>query len=92
MKKLLFLFSCLAFSMAFTQNFNKEKMNEFMNALEQHQKFMGSVAITQNGKMVYERAVGFADTDNQKKNNHRYAIQNRFYYQNLHCNFGDESC
>lgn len=76
MKKLLFLFSCLAFSMAFTQNFNKEKMNEFMNALEQHQKFMGSVAITQNGKMVYERAVGFADTDNQKKNttNTRFRI------------------
>lgn len=68
MKKLLFLFSCLALSMAFSQNFNQEKMNEFMNVLEQHQKFMGSVAITQNGKMVYERAVGFADADNQKKN------------------------
>ncbi len=76
MKNMLFLFSCFAFSLAFSQNFNSTKMDEFMNTLEQHQKFMGSVAVVQNGKMVYQRAVGFADAENEKKNtpNTRFRI------------------
>src|SRR5690606_17778172 len=68
MKKISSFFGLIACSVLLSQGFNKTKMDEFMNVLEQHQKFMGSVAITQNGKMVYERAVGFADADNQKKN------------------------
>lgn len=62
---LLSLFFC---SVVLAQSFNKAKMDEFMNALEQNNKFSGSVALLDDQHMVYSRAVGFADAENKVKN------------------------
>jgi len=42
-------------------DFNRQKMNTFLQKLEQNDKVMGSVAIDSAGTEVYARAVGMAD-------------------------------
>lgn len=39
----------------------KTKLDSFFNVLDQNNKFMGSVAMSQDGKVIYEKSVGFAD-------------------------------
>ncbi|TXF74872.1 serine hydrolase domain-containing protein [Chryseobacterium sp.] len=58
----------LAFCSGFAQTFNTEKMNTLMNALDQNKKFMGSVAVSKEGKTIYNSAFGFADAENNIKN------------------------
>ena len=62
--------------MGFTQDFNKSKLDTYFNALETHNKFMGSVAVSQEGKIIYTKSVGFADVDSLKKadENTKYRI------------------
>ncbi len=47
------------------QSFNKAKLDVFFNALEQHNKFMGSVAVAKDGKIIYVKTIGFADVENK---------------------------
>lgn len=51
----------------FAQDFNSTKLNEYFSALETNDKFMGSVAVSQNGKIIYSKAIGFADVANNLK-------------------------
>ncbi|HUH26255.1 MAG TPA: serine hydrolase domain-containing protein [Flavobacterium sp.] len=51
----------------FAQDFNATKLNEYFSALETHDKFMGSVAVSQNGKLIYAKAIGFADVEHNLK-------------------------
>jgi len=37
------------------------KLDQYLDTLGHYEKFMGSIAISQNGKIVYRRAIGFAD-------------------------------
>lgn len=60
---LLLLFSTIAFS----QNFNKAGLDSLLTILEQQNKFMGSIAISQNGSVIYSRALGYADVASNKK-------------------------
>lgn len=53
----------------FSQNLNKEKLDNYFNVLELHNKFMGSVAISKNGEIIYKKSIGFADVDNKIKAN-----------------------
>lgn len=55
--------------MGFAQDFNKTKLDGYFDALQSHNKFMGSVAVSQNGKIIYTRSIGFADVENQIKAN-----------------------
>lgn len=48
--------------------FNSAQLDQFFDALETNDKFNGSIAISENGKIIYERSLGFADYDSQKKN------------------------
>jgi CubicO group peptidase (beta-lactamase class C family) len=42
------------------QNINTAKLDSFFNALEANNKMMGSVAVAKNGKLLYTRAIGYA--------------------------------
>lgn len=68
MNKIATLSAVFAFSAVFAQSFNTQKMNSFMQALDQNRKFMGTVAVAENGKTVYSNAFGYADVENNIKN------------------------
>jgi D-alanyl-D-alanine carboxypeptidase len=68
MNKFASFIAVIAFSSVFAQTFKIDKMNGFMDALDRNKKFMGSVAVAENGKMVYSKAIGYADVENKIKN------------------------
>ena len=41
--------------------FDKAKLDNYFGILEENNKFMGSVAVTKNGEIIYTKTVGFAD-------------------------------
>lgn len=58
----------LSIQISFAQSsFDKEKLDNYFNALEKNNKFMGSVAVSKNGKIIYERTIGLADVENKIK-------------------------
>lgn len=69
MKKifLITLFIGVLSQIAISQNFDKAKLDNYFDALDANNKFMGSVAFSQNGKIVYTKSVGFSDVENQIK-------------------------
>lgn len=71
MKKNLILtaFIVLLTQLSFAQDFDSAKLDTYFNALETHNKFMGSVAVSQDGKIIYTKSVGFSDVENQTKAN-----------------------
>ena len=72
MRKFYFTFFTILFTLIHSQaQFNKSKLNEFFDALEQNDKFNGSVALSQNGNIIYERAIGFVDVENNLKINNQ---------------------
>lgn len=52
---------------AFSQVMDTVKLNGYFESLAVHNKFMGSVAVTQNGNIVYTKTIGFADIATGKK-------------------------
>ena len=58
------------------QDFDKTRLDNYFETLEANQKFMGSVAVSQNGKIIYTKSVGFADLENNIKasENSKYRI------------------
>ena len=50
------------------QNFDKAKLDSYFQALNENNKFMGSVSVFHNGNEIYSCAVGFADVDKQIAN------------------------
>lgn len=44
-----------------------QKLDAYFKALEENQKFMGNVALSQNGKLIYSHSIGFADIDSNTK-------------------------
>ena len=60
----------------FSQNLDKTKLDNYFNALEQNNKFMGSVAVSKNGEIIYIKSIGFADIENKVKatENSKYRI------------------
>lgn len=65
---LLTLFTALSFY-SFSQGFDKTKLDAYFDTLGKYNKFMGSLAISQNGNLIYSRTVGFADVENKQKAN-----------------------
>ncbi|PTS92048.1 peptidase [Pedobacter sp. HMWF019] len=61
------LIFCLSFSYA--QNIDKPKLDAYFKTLEDNNKFMGSVAISQNGQLLYTKAIGYTDIENHTKPN-----------------------
>ncbi len=49
----------------FAQNhFDKAKLDGYFAKLEENNKFMGSIAVAQNGEIIYTKSVGFVDVEN----------------------------
>lgn len=70
---LIFVFSLIGLAQT---NFDKTKLDNYFNTLEQNNKFMGSVAVSQNGEIIYTKSIGFADVENSIKatENTKYRI------------------
>ncbi|HSZ73025.1 MAG TPA: serine hydrolase domain-containing protein, partial [Cytophagaceae bacterium] len=58
---ILLFFSILLFSHELLgQTFNKPKMDSLFDVLSEKNKAMGSLAISKNSKMIYERSIGYS--------------------------------
>lgn len=66
-EKILIISCLLTGNFVFSQKVNFEKLNTYFEALENNNKFMGSVAISENGKVIYEKSIGFADVNSKSK-------------------------
>ena len=51
----------------FSQSLNKEKLDKYFNTLLLNNKFMGSVAVSKNGELIYTKSIGYADIENNLK-------------------------
>lgn len=52
---------------AYSQTINTAKLDSLFEALKTHNKFMGSMALSVDGKMIYSNAIGKADFEPGKK-------------------------
>ena len=57
------LFLLLCNTLASAQNIDAFKLDQYFQALEDNNKFMGSVSVFRNGSEIYTKTVGFADID-----------------------------
>lgn len=53
----------------FAQDFDKIRLDKYFNSLEANNRFMGSVAVSHNGKLIYSKSTGFSDFENKVKAN-----------------------
>jgi D-alanyl-D-alanine carboxypeptidase len=68
MKKIFTLsFLSLAALTAFSQNFGAQKLDSLFQVLKKKDKFMGSIAVAQNGKTIYSNAIGYSDLASAKE-------------------------
>lgn len=68
MKKILIIGLTVLFgATSFSQTFNAQRMDSLFHILEQKEKFMGSIAVSQNGKLLYTKAIGYSDLETSKK-------------------------
>lgn len=60
----------------FAQSFDSEKLDSYFDSLEAHNKFMGSVAVSKDGEIIYSKSIGFCDIENGAKadKNSKYRI------------------
>ncbi len=75
-KKLILALLLIIPTLIFSQNINKNSLNDYFNQLESNNKWMGSVTISSNKKIIYEKSIGFSDIDEKTKNskNTKYRI------------------
>jgi D-alanyl-D-alanine carboxypeptidase len=52
---------------ATAQSIDTAKLDAYFDALAANNKYMGSVAVSQNGKLIYTKTTGFADIASAKK-------------------------
>jgi D-alanyl-D-alanine carboxypeptidase len=68
MKNILSLFLALFFAVSTqSQTINKAKLDSLFQVLEAKDKFMGSIAISSNGNIIYSKAIGKEDIETNKK-------------------------
>jgi len=57
----------LLFGITFAQNLNKAKLDSLFQILETKDKFMGSIAVAENGKLLYTKSIGKDDVESSKQ-------------------------
>src|SRR5687768_10262203 len=57
----------LSFGTAFSQSFNKPKLDSLMDILAEKNQAMGSLTISKNGVVVYDRAIGYSYISGNEK-------------------------
>jgi len=76
-EKLILIFALgLLSQIGMAQKIDKIKLDSYFDALETHNKFMGSVAVSKDGEVIYAKAVGYMDLENNVKSdeNSKYRI------------------
>lgn len=68
-KKIRFLIVICASSLLFSQQNLKDKLGNYIDSLYSYHKIMGSFAISENGNSTFQKAVGYADAENNQKAN-----------------------
>ena len=68
MKHIVFLsaFALIGF-LSCSQEFDTTKLDQYFDALEKNNKFMGSVAVSQNGNLIFSKTIGYADVESKLK-------------------------
>jgi len=54
---------------AFAQDFDRTKLDNYFETLEINNRFMGSVAVSKDGKIIYTKAIGYSDFEKNIKAN-----------------------
>lgn len=54
------LLTVLSFGTAYSQSFNKPKLDSLFDVLAKNNKAMGSLTISKNGNVLYSRAIGYS--------------------------------
>lgn len=62
---ILFILTIILIQNSHAQNFDKVKMDSMMTIIASKNKAMLSIALSQNGKIVYNRAIGYREVNNQ---------------------------
>lgn len=69
MKRLLIFLLALLPLALFSQDFDTEKLDKYLDIIESGNKAMFSVAIAKDGDTVYEKSIGYASETDKLKNN-----------------------
>jgi CubicO group peptidase (beta-lactamase class C family) len=56
----------LANSICFSQSFNSQKLDSLFQVLNENNKFMGSIAVSHNGRLLYAKTIGYSDIENTR--------------------------
>lgn len=64
---IIFLVSTLHFSAVTAQSINTAKLDSLFDILNSKNKAMGSIAISANGKLVYQKAIGYTSINGDNK-------------------------
>jgi len=51
----------------FSQKFDSAKLDSLFDALQTNDRFMGSIALSENGETIYVKAIGYEDAEAHKK-------------------------
>lgn len=72
MKKILII-SLITFitTTCFSQTFNNQRLDSLFQVLEKKDKFMGSIAISKNGELLYSNTIGYCNIETSKKANYK---------------------
>lgn len=60
-------FASILSGQLFAQEVNTAKLDSFFNALDKGNRAMGSFAISKNGKVIYQKSIGYSLLDEKKK-------------------------
>lgn len=76
MKKIITGLFILVITSTFSQTFNAKRLDSLFLLLEKNNRYMGSIAISENGKTIYTKSIGFEDIATSKKSgiNTKYRI------------------
>ena len=76
MKKIITCLLAFVITNAFSQTFNAKRLDSLFLLLQENNKYMGSIAISENGKTIYTKSIGFDDVATSKKSgtNTKYRI------------------
>lgn len=76
MKKIITCLCAFIVTSAFSQTFDTKRLDSLFTLLKKNDKYMGSIAISENGKTLYTKSIGFDDVATSKKSsiNTKYRI------------------
>ncbi len=78
-----FLLLLVLQSCTHSQNFDKAKLNSFFAALKANDQNMGSIAISANGVLVYQNAIGYSRINKDVKTPANMETKYRFMIKSV---------